>query len=373
VLESAGSGAGRHVLDLAAGLLRHGHRVHLAWSPVRAEPAFAAGLAALDGLTCHAVAMGRAPGRGDLGAVRALRRLLRLHRIDVVHGHSSKAGALARLACVFSGVPALYTPHAFVTLDPQLGAPARSLYGAAERVLALLGARIVCVSPEEREHALGLGIPAHRLALVPNGLAPLPAPDRARARAALGLDARAVCVGFVGRLTPQKAVARLVAAFAQACPPGSAGRLVIVGDGPERERLARQVQSHALGERVLLAGAGDGPALMAAFDLFVLPSRYEALPYVLLEAAARALPIVTTAVGGAALVVRPGENGWIVPQADSDADTAAALAAPIAALVGDEARRAEMGRRSAAIAGGLGVDAMVERTIALYREALAPQ
>jgi glycosyltransferase involved in cell wall biosynthesis len=373
VLESAGSGAGRHVLDLAAGLLRRGHEVHLAWSPVRSEPAFAAGLAALPSLVGHPVAMDRAPGVRDLRAATALRRLIRAHGFDVVHGHSSKAGALARIACAFSRVPALYTPHAFVTLDPQLGAPARTLYVTAERVLASLGARIVCVSPEERDHALGLGIAAHRLAVVPNGLAPLPAADRAGARAALGLDGGAVCVGFVGRLTRQKAVARLVAAFARACPAGSPARLAIVGEGPEHAALVRLAGTLGVSERVVMAGAGDGPALMAAFDLFVLPSRYEAFPYVLLEAAARALPIVTTAVGGAAIVVRAGENGWIVPEAAADAETAAALAAPIAGLVGDAVRRSEMGRRSAAIAAGLGVDAMVERTLALYREVLARQ
>jgi glycosyltransferase involved in cell wall biosynthesis len=317
--------------------------------------------------------MERAPGLRDVRAVRALRQLLAAQRFDVVHGHSSKAGALARIACAGSGVPALYTPHAFVTLDPQLGAAARLLYGTTERILSWLGECVVCVSEEERHQALALGIAGRRLAVIPNGLAPLPAADRPAARRALGLDAQAVCVGFVGRLTPQKAVARLVAAFAQACPPGSPGRLVIVGDGPDRAALERQATELGVRDRVVLAGEADGPALMAGFDLFVLPSRYEAFPYVLLEAAARALPIITTQVGGAASVVRPGENGYIVPQADDAAAMVAALAAPIGALVRDPSRREALGRRSAAIAGGLGVDAMVERTVALYREVLRRQ
>lgn len=371
VLESAGGGAGRHVLDLAAGLQRLGHEVHLAWSPVRAEPGFRADLAAADGIIGHPIKMARAPSMNDIAAIGALRRLLAAHRFDVVHGHSSKAGALVRMACAGRRVPTLYTPHAFITLDPALGRMARLFYGTAERMLSRFSDRVICVSAEERAHALALGIAEHRLAVIPNGLAPLRPADRRAARSALGLGEATVCVGFVGRLSPQKSVARLVAAFARACPAGSRGRLMIVGEGPERAELERLADAVGARDRVKFAGQGDGPTLMAGFDLFVLPSLYEAFPYVLLEAAARGLPIVATEVGGVSAVVRADENGFIVPQLDSPEEMAAALAMPIEILVRDRSRREQMGRRSASIAAGLGVDVMVERTLALYRELLA--
>ena len=371
VLESAGGGAGRHVLDLAAGLHRLGHEVHLAWSPVRAEPTFRAGLAAATGIIHHPINMARTPDMSDVRAIGRLRRLLAAHRFDVVHGHSSKAGALVRIACAGCRVPTLYTPHAFVTLDPELGRVARLSYGAAERILSWLTDRVICVSAEERAHALTLGIAEHRLAVIPNGLAPLRPADRRAARSALGLSEAAVCVGFVGRLSPQKAVARLVAAFARACPAGSPGRLVIVGEGPDRAALERLADAAGARDRVTFAGHGDGSTLMAGFDFFVLPSLYEAFPYVLLEAAARGLPIVATEVGGVSAVVRANENGFIVPQLDSTEEMAAALATPIDVLVRDHLRREQMGRRSASIAAGLGMDAMVERTLALYRGLLA--
>lgn len=370
-LESAGAGVGRHVLDLARGLLQRGHDVHLAWSPLRAEPGFVAALRTLVGLVAHEVPMTRAPGPSDARAVIALRRLLAQHRYDLAHGHSSKAGALVRLACAGRGVPALYTPHAFITLDPELGALDRVVYGGAERLLAPLATRIVCVSGEEEAHARRLGISPGRLVVIPNGIAPLPPPDRAAARRALGLDAAAVCAGFVGRLSRQKAVERLVMAFALASPPGSAGRLVIVGEGPERASLEALAARLGLAGRATFPGAADGAALMAAFDVFVLPSVYEGFPYVLLEAAARGLPIVSAEVGGAAAVVRDGHNGAIVAQAAGAEAMARALAAPLARLLGDPALRESMGRNSATAAARLDADTMVGRTLALYREVLA--
>ncbi|MEO7387065.1 MAG: glycosyltransferase family 4 protein [Gammaproteobacteria bacterium] len=370
VLESAGGGAARHVLDLARGLLALGHVVHLAWSPLRAEPQFPAALG-MPGLTTHAVPMTRGPGLRDVTAVRAVRVLLRHQRFDIIHGHSSKAGALARLAALGSGVTAVYTPHALVTFDPSLGRAARAAYGLAERMLAGLGARVICVSVEERAHALTLGIPPSRLAVVPNGIGPLALADRTGARLALGIPDAAVCVGFVGRLSAQKAVLRLVDAFALACPSGASdARLALVGDGPERVALQHRAEALGIADRVVFAGHGDGPALMAGFDVFVLPSRYEGFPYVLLEAGQRSLPIITTAVGGASTVVHPGENGCIL---DATAPVTESLADALRKLVADRTGREEMGRRSAGIVATLTVEAMVRQTVEVYRDALGSQ
>ncbi len=370
-LESAGAGAGRHVLDLAGGLLQRGHVVHLAWSPLRAEPAFSAAVARLEGLASHVMPMSRAPRLQDAAAALALRRLFRKHRFDIVHGHSSKAGALVRIARLGSGVRAVYTPHAFVTFDPQLGVAARLFYGLVERLLAKCCHRVICVSNEEREHALGLGIAGSRLVVVPNGLAPLPVADRSGARRILGLRDGDVCVGFVGRLSAQKGVGRLVEAFARIRPTATAARLVIIGDGPERCRLATQAVEFGVTDCVTFVGEGDGPALMAGFDLFVLPSRYEAFPYVLLEAAARGLPIVATDVGGVRGVVRAGQNGYILRQWKSEPELLTSMAAALAELIEDPERREAMGRQSALIVAGLGADAMIDRTVLVYREALA--
>ena len=105
---------------------------------------------------------------------------------------------------------------------------------------------------------------------------------------------------------------------------------------------------------------------MAAFVIFVLPSRYEAFPYVLLEAAARSLPIVMTETGGAHSVVRHEENGFVVPQSQIDF-----LAARLGQLAGDSKLLQQMSACSYAIASEFTVDNMVDKTLQVYADALA--
>lgn len=366
-LEATGGGAGRHVRDLAAGLLQRGHRVSLAYSQERVETGWLEAIDSLPGLKLTAVPMQRAVGQGDLVALRALRRLLAsAGPFDIAHGHSSKAGALLRLAAHGAGLPCVYTPHAFITLDPELGRLRRLAYGLAERWLATRAERIICVSRQEFEHARRLGITAARLRLVANGIGPLPPAERLPARRELGLPAGAICIGSVGRLAPQKAFHCLLAAFALLESAQAPLWLAIVGDGPERPVLERQAARLGIGERVLFAGPGDGARLMAGFDLFALPSRYEAGPYVLLEAAARGLPIVMTPTGGAGEVVRHGDNGLVADDHGHEA-----LAACLQRLLDDPAQRRRMGQRSRTIAAEYSVDRMVEATLAVYHEARA--
>ncbi len=125
VLEPSGGGSGRHFIDLCRGMHLRGHHVEAVYSPVRAEEGFIRELRAVGLPAVHAVNMKRAPGPSDIPAFLALRRIMRHHGpFDIIHGHSSKAGALTRLRLPGRHVPRIYTPHAFRTLDPTLGAAA---------------------------------------------------------------------------------------------------------------------------------------------------------------------------------------------------------------------------------------------------------
>src|SRR5262245_4101602 len=122
VIEATHGGTARHLLELASGLTADGHSVHVIYSHRRAESRFIKGLSEMPGIRTAVVDMRREPHPSDAVACIAIRRYLRKRGpFDVVHGHSSKGGALARLAAFGLPVARIYTPHCFRTTDPGLG------------------------------------------------------------------------------------------------------------------------------------------------------------------------------------------------------------------------------------------------------------
>lgn len=363
VLETSGGGSGRHVLDLARGLVQRGQDVTVIWAPDRAAADFVAALQAEPAITALPLSMRRAVGPEDARSLRALKALLAGQApFDILHGHSSKAGALIRLLPRSVPGARIYTPHAFRTMDPGLGGVPRRIYGTIERLLAPRAARIIAVSQAEHDHAVALGIAPARVRVVVNGVR-LPADsDCAAARAEMGLTEADVAVGFIGRLEPQKDPLRFVQAVSAAAAVEPALRGVVIGDGP----LRAEAEAAAGPGAVRFLGWQDGPRLMAGLDIFCMTSRYEAMPYTLLEALHAGVPIVTTAVGGAAETVRPGETGHILPL-DS---TAAQIAEALAGLARDGARRANFGAAAGHLAKSRTIDAMVDETLVTYRDAL---
>jgi len=337
VMENAGAGTGRHVIDLAAGLISLGWEVHLAYSVGRIETGFAEELKKIDELHTVVIPMERAPGWRDFSAALAIRRYMsNAGPFVLVHGHSSKGGALARIAAIGSGVPAFYTPHAFITLDPGLRGLKRRFFSVLERCLSHLSTGIFCVSRAEGEHANSLGIRPDRILVVPNGITALPAASKQSVRGELGIPADSICFGFVGRLAPQKSVDNLIDAFRGVATANADALLLIVGDGPDSADLRRQVEEASMERQVKFLGQLDGQRAIAAFDVFVLASIYEGFPYVLLEAAAREMPILMTDVGGA-YEMATYANARVVPIGDI-----AALAESVRLLLADSQLREAM-------------------------------
>ncbi len=368
VVEATDAGVGRHVLDLCDELARRGHEVHLVYSGQRMEPRFARRMQGIAGLRQVDIPMRTSLHVGDLAALIRIVRYARRHRsFSLFHGHSSKGGALARIAGAMMGVPALYTPNAFRTQDPELGRFRLSLYALLERILARIGSEIITVSHDERRHAEErLGLSPRRLHVVFNGLPLDRRRDERHSRESLGLPAEAVVVGFVGRLAHQKAPERLVDALDRIDLP--AVHLALVGDGPAAQELKRVTVKRGLESRVHWLGAIDGFSTMPLFDLFVLPSRYEGLPYVLIEALMTGLPIVASDVGGTREVVQHGVNGLIVPEGDTEALTTA-----IRRIASDADLRRSMAAESLVHARAFSLTEMVDRTLAVYNVALVRQ
>jgi glycosyltransferase involved in cell wall biosynthesis len=374
LVEAAGGGVGRHVVDLTEGLLRRGHEVHLLYSDVRSDRVFADDLHRLSRFAAFRsgrVSMQRAPGLSDVPAVRFVRRYLRrFGPFHILHSHSTKAGFVARLGLVGHSVKRLYTPHGFFSMDPTRSPVGRRVANLLEAGLSRLCQGVIVVSSVEHRHALELGVVPNRLCLIPNGVALDGKEERSdygALRREWGIRDSEVCVGFVGRLVPVKSPETMLRSFARLPHEIHArARLVIVGDGPLAKELRRLAVALGLNARVVWLGEQDAKRIMHAFDVLALTSDAEAGGLVVLEALARGLPIIATSVGGIAETVRHGVNGFVTPVRG-----VAEIAAALDTLIRDADLRERMGRASRIIAQDFSVDRMVERTLAFYDQVVS--
>ena len=280
--------------------------------------------------------------RDDLVALRRLTALFSRRSFDVVHTHSAKAGAVGRVAARRAGVPRIvHTYHGFPFHEFQ-SALRRQAYVRIERRLGRITDVALCVGTAVSVEAIRRGLLSperiRTIAVPVITSSPLSSPQaRQRARRALRLPDSAPVVGAVGRLSYQKAPEHFIAAMTALHRPDVTG--VWVGDGELAARvgaLAREAHPDA---RIVLTGErADVPALLPAFDVFALPSRYEGLPVAIVEAMVSGVPVVATAVNAVPDVVRPGETGLLIPPERPDL-----LAAAIAYLLdrpGEAARMA---------------------------------
>lgn len=284
----------------------------------------------------------RSPGASLVGEVRQLARLLDDVRPDLVHAHSAKAGLAGRLA-VRGRIPTVFQPHAWSF--EAVGGSTAALALRWERWAARWAARVVCVSDAERATGVRAGITG-RWTVVPNGIDPerfRPAPAAA-VRAGLaplaGLRAQAPLAVCVGRLCRQKGQDVLLRAWNAVLRQVPDARLVLVGDGPDRDRLRAAAPAS-----VLFAGAvADASPWYQAADLVVLPSRWEGMALAPLEAMACGRPVVVTDVDGAReSLPRSFAASCLVPPEDpralAEAVGALLLDPPLRASLGDRGRR----------------------------------
>ncbi len=342
----------RHfLLPLMRGMRARGHEVVGACAdgplldPVRAE-----GFRIMDLPPMRSLAPGQ-----QIRALRALLRLIRAERPDIVHAHMPIAGLLGRLAARTLGVRLIaYTGHGFLFNQP--GPWTRRL---ASLALEWAGGRMtdlfMTVSTEEAEDARRLGI-APRAVAIGNGRDPAiyrPDPEaRARIRLELGVPGDRVVVAAVSRLVRHKGHAELVAAMRDV--PGA--ELWVTGERLPTDRgedLGPLFAQSGLRERLRMLGyRADVPAILAASDIFALPSHFEGLPMSVIEAMLTGLPVVATDIRGPREQVVDGETGLLVPPM-----TVAPLANALHRLAADPALRTRMGEAGRA------------RAIDLYDEA----
>jgi glycosyltransferase involved in cell wall biosynthesis len=314
-------------------------------------------------------ALGREVGVRDVAALAHLCRVMRAQRPAIVHTHTSKAGFVGRLAARLAGVPAvIHQPHGHIFYG-YYGSGRTAFYIALERIAARWTDRIVTLTDRGIEEHLARKIGRRaQYRTVPSGVPTAAlraaAPSRSVARARLGLPEDAFVVAGLGRLVPVKGFDVLIAALRPLAEAVPSARLVLIGDGPQRDELQVAARDLGVGGRVLVTSVtSDITGWLTAADVLAAPSRNEGMGRAIVEAMALGLPVVGAEVGGIPAVVADGETGWLVPPGDS-----LALAAALIELARDEALRIKLGTAAVTRAEAFSSDVAHAAMCAIYDE-----
>ena len=309
----------------------------------------------------------RFPRLRQLWALSALPHVLRpARRIDVVHVHQGEdlaALPLGWLAATVHRCPLVVTLHLSVR-HTMRGRSARAMLlrtvgGLIERAVLRRADVVLVLTRRSAVLVQRDGVLPERIHVLPSGFDPElfagdfddPFPEVGRPR-----------VAYVGRLAPQKAPGLVVEAFARLTRPA---HLLVVGDGPDRRLVESLARSLRVADRMSLRGFVEHaqiPAVLAFVDVLVLPSTYEELGSVLVEAMASGVPVVATRVGGIPEVVDDGVTGFLVPPGD-----AAAIAATVDRLLGDPVLAKRMAEHAKKRAVSYSWPALAGRVADIYR------
>jgi glycosyltransferase involved in cell wall biosynthesis len=309
VTEPGVDGVFHYVKNLADFLLADGWRVHLGYSSQRSCPALfelVARVEAAGGRTTD-LRVGNAPRPGDARAIARLRALAQATKPEVIHAHSSKAGALARMLPLL-GVQAryFYTPHAYFQMNTQL-TPRKLLYSAIEHVFGWIGTTLN-VSRSETEYAHQvLRLPVRKLRLTLGGVdcdrfhPPGDAGERREARARFGLPQDVPLLGTVARYSAQKDPLTLYAALVQIMTRHPAMCFAQLGKGELSGAVDVELSAAPpdVRARIFRIEASNEPAVFyRALDGYVLASLYEGFSLSMLEAMATGLPLILSRCPG---------------------------------------------------------------------------
>jgi glycosyltransferase involved in cell wall biosynthesis len=354
----------RHVTDIARGQIARGHAVGIVCDSTTGgaraesllqdmEPLLALGLTRFP--------MSRNPGPGDLSALLSIRKLVREKRPNILHGHGSKGGLYVRLPAFLDRAwPArVYTPHGGSFHFAGDGARDR-LYRLVEKLLAPQTSLFLMESAYIAARAeADIGPLTRPVAIVRNGITdpeftPVsPQPD-------------AVDVLYLGEMRVLKGVDTLLTALAGLGRDGRRLTALLVGAGPDEAAIKNTAHELGLTGQVTFSPPMPIRDALGRAKLMVMPSRGESLPYVVLETAAAAMPLISTNVGGIPEIFGPFSNR-LIPPGNPEALTKALVSA---FGKSDAERRADAAALALHVRESFSYDGMVDQGLAAYRQAL---
>jgi len=256
------------------------------------------------------------PGGDRMRVIRVLFNIFKFLKessYDLVHTHGYFADICGLSMARMLGIPGISTCHGFIYNDRNL-----KLYNLLDKIALRLCRKIIAVSDMIRDDLLQSGLDGSRILVMQNAVRnDLGRSDlqrlRFEKRKALAIDAEEFIIGFVGRLSEEKGAKYLIEAGSEMKSRDMRFKIIIIGDGPEREHLFNMVEERRLGKNVLFTGFQENSEeWFPAFDVFVLPSLTEGTPMALLEAMSMGIPVIASDVGGVPDVIEDGVNGFLV-------------------------------------------------------------
>ena len=302
-------------------------------------------------------------GRFDPGTARALSDQLRPGGLRVLHAHDYKSAFYAWLANRDHRVPMVATLHGWVE-----GSRSLRIYNRLELALLRRFDAIVVVAAEQVERLCRAGLPRARIHQVDNAIEPPATSDASgsdRLRHELQLADAGFIFGAVSRLSAEKNLAQLLDAFQPLALASPGARLLVVGDGQEREALRARCRELSLDAQVRFVGnRSDMDAIYPLLDCLVLPSLTEGMPLVVLEAMTHGVPVGASAVGDVPRLLQHASHARLVPPGDGPA-LASALeqALGFRGLRDGSARAYALARHAPSL--------MADRYIGIYQRLLA--
>lgn len=304
----------------------------------------------------------------DISALYRTYRLIRKTPFHLVHCHAAKAGLLGRIACRLAGIPSvLYTPHGFYFNYGHMFLK-RKAHIWLERILGKLTTRIVATAPREGAQIVELGLmEPDRVSIIPNAVDTdrfRPSPDEPA-----GPDRKRV-VGMVGRLSPPKDPFTFLDAARIVLADQPETRFVLVGDGPLMKPARKYSRDLGIAASVEFLGyREDIQEVINTFDINVLSSFWEGLPYSLVEGMALGKVAIGPDISGCSDLIRHGENGFLFPLRDRDT-----LAYHILRLLKDDKLRLDLGKAARKfVEERHSADLWIKRIEGLYLAAVGPE
>ena len=275
------------------------------------------------------IEMNRAIGVSDLNSIKEVRRLIKKYNPDIVYAHSSKAGAIARVADIGLKNHCVYNPHGWA-FNMRCSDKKRAMYTAIEKMAAPFCEKIICISDAEKQSALEKKICREdKLQVIFNGV-DIEAYESGEhgtvKRSSLGIPEDAYVVGMVGRISPQKAPDVFVKMAKLVKDEIPNAHFVIVGSGNQEAEIRKYAEENKFADSLHITGWVDDPmSYVELFDVACLLSRWEGFGLALPEYMMAGKPIVASRVDAIPNIIRNGENGLLVEVDDATGASEAVL------------------------------------------------